>query len=620
MLKFLINFTLFCSCTLLAFSQDDKKNITIQNATEEYRFVKGNTVNPVQVKIKTNTTYSCNEYRTSLPVVEQYNEQIEINDVEVRINGDKLKNFRPATDYYSVDGIFYSDARIYYFSLPLDKKGAEGEVKFEKTILDPRYFTNIFFTETYFTKKKEINLVVPKWMKIEIKEYNFDGYKISKKITKNADEDIYTYTLTNAPGIEREEDAPGPTYIIPHILIMNKYAEPDGQRITYFNTLADQYGWYHQLVKQVDNDVVPLKAKAEEITKGLSADMEKVKALYKWTQENIRYIAYEDGIAGFKPDKAQEVLRKKYGDCKGMANLLTQMIRSIGLDARLCWLGTNHIAYDYSTPSLGVDNHCISAWISGGKTYFLDATEKYIGFGETAERIQGRQVLIEDGDKYMLKNIPTHDQLQNTAYEKRTLAIDGNNLVGKVVKTWKGESKEWMLQSLHGIKREKQEDALRLYLTGGNNSYQITDLKIINLDDYNKDLKIEYNLLYKDAATTFDKDIYLELDNQKSFSKIKFDTADRKLPYEFPYKDHTVYEVELQLPQGAKPAELPANLKIDSPEYSMNGTYIADKNKITYRREVMLKKTKLDPKRFINWNADITKLNEFYNTQLTVTK
>ena len=46
----------------------------------------------------------------------------------------------------------------------------------------------------------------------------------------------------------------------------------------------------------------------------------------------VRYIAYEDGIAGFKPDKAQEVLRKKYGDCEGMGNLMTEMLKSIGLD------------------------------------------------------------------------------------------------------------------------------------------------------------------------------------------------------------------------------------------------------------------------------------------------
>ncbi|MEI9945443.1 MAG: hypothetical protein WDN26_14655 [Chitinophagaceae bacterium] len=41
-----------------------------------------------------------------------------------------------------------------------------------------------------------------------------------------------------------------------------------------------------------------------------------------------------------------------------------------------------------------------------GKKYFLDATETNIGFDEYAERIQGRQVLIENGDSYMLERVP----------------------------------------------------------------------------------------------------------------------------------------------------------------------------------------------------------------------
>jgi len=614
-LLFIFNF-LFLQC----FSQKDDRNVTIQNAVEEYQFVKGNKANPVQVKQRTETEYLCNDFRTNISIVEFYNNQVEINDVDMVVNGDKVKKFSPNYDNYSVDGIFFSDEKICYFTLPLEKKGATSKVKIEKTVLDPRYFTNIFFTEPYFISKKEVNITVPKWMKIEIKEYNFNGYSISRNVKNKGDEDVYTYVIENAAAVKNEEDAPGPTYIAPHLLIMTKYAEPEGNRITYFNTLADQYGWYRQLVKQIGNDASSVKTRTEELTKGMSDDMQKVKTIYQWVQDNIRYIAYEDGIAGFRPDKAQELLRKKYGDCKGMGNLMAEMLKSIGLDGRICWLGTNHIAYDYSTPSLGVDNHVICAWLYKGKTYFLDATEKYIGFDEIAERIQGRQVLIEDGDKYILQNIPVTTQLQNTAYERRVLAIDGNNLTGKVTQTWKGESKEWLLSQLHEIKKEKQEDALKEFLAKGRNNYQVGNLKIINLNDYNADLKIEYDLLFKDAVSTFDKETYIDIDDRRDFTNMRFDTSKRKLPYLFPYKGDMVFEVELQLPEDARPGSLPAVFKIDQPEYSMNGFYMADKSKITYKREIMLKKTLVSRQNFIKWNADIDKLNEFYNNQLTITK
>jgi hypothetical protein len=134
----------------------------------------------------------------------------------------------------------------------------------------------------------------------------------------------------------------------------------------------------------------------------------------------------------FCPIKAEEVLRKKYGDCKGMANLTKELLKAEGFDARLCWLGTSHIAYDYSTPSLAVDNHMICALMFKGKTYFLDATENYLGLDDYAERIQGREVLIEDNDKYILTHVPAEAYTQNLDSEKRVLTLSGTDLTGTV--------------------------------------------------------------------------------------------------------------------------------------------------------------------------------------------
>jgi transglutaminase-like putative cysteine protease len=600
------------------FAQHEEKNVVIDSAREEYRYVKGNGSNPVKVRQELTTTYLCTEYRTEVPVVEYYDGQMELNKVEVMVSGHKLKHFMPKHDYYSEEGIFYSDARICYFNLPLEKKNFRSQVRFTKTVLDPRYFNTVYFTEPYRVLQKEIIIVVPKWMKIEIKEFNFEGYSITRNIADTGPADVYTYIITDAAPLRKEANAPGSSYTAPHLLIMSKYAVPDTERITYFNTLDDQYKWYRSLVKQIGNEPSVVKEKAEEITKGLASDMDKVKAIFQWVQDNIRYIAFMDGIAGFRPEKAQEVLRKKYGDCKGMGNLMAEMLKSLGLDARLCWLGTNHIAYDYSTPSLVVDNHMICAWMYQGKTYYLDATEKYIGFNEIAERIQGRQVLIEDGDKYLLQHIPAATQSQNTSHEKRTLKVSGNHLEGKVTQIWKGENKEWLLSALNAIKKEKQEDVLRWYLAEGNAAYQISNLKIINLNDYNADLKIEYDVVFKDAVGAFGKELYIDMDNRKDYSDLKLDLAKRKLPYQFPFKDHLVFEAELELPANARVTTLPPGLRIEKPLYDLSGQWTVAGNKVTYRREIQLKGTLLKKEDFAHWNADLDKLNEFYNTQLAV--
>lgn len=611
---------LFTTIAISQKSDPDNKNIVISQANREFRFVTGSTDAPVQIKEESTRTYYCNDYRTSVGVVEFYNDKERIDDVDILVDDSKKHGIKPANDYYSSDGIFYSDARVCYFTLPLVKKGSTSQVTFSKTYLDPHYFTSIQFMEPEAILKQNITIIVPSWMNVEFKEFNFSKYNITKNIKKTGDETVYTYSMKDIPAMINESASPGYTYYAPHLLAMIKSADTKAGKITYFNTLNDQYAWYHNLVLQTGNDPGIIKEKAAEITQGLTTESEKVKAIFLWVQDNIRYIAFEDGVAGFRPEKAQEVLRKKYGDCKGMANLVTEMLRAVGADARKCWIGTKHLAYDYSTPSIAVDNHMISAWMNNGKPVFLDATEKYIGLGEVAERIQGRQTLIEDGDKYLLTKVPVADYRQNTAWEKRVFSIDGTSLKGHVTQNWKGENKEGLLSALNSIKKNKQENALIYYLSGGNNNFEISGLKVNNLNDYNKDVSLEYDVNWKNAISQFGKESYLEVDNRRALEDLRIDTSIRKLPFEFYFKNHVVFETELNVPETDKPGNLPEALTINRPGYSFTGSYSLKGSKLNYRIEIILQQSEIKPEGFGQWNSDISRLKDFYNQQIVLTK
>jgi hypothetical protein len=616
---FALSFAIAYSLMAQSKTEEDK-NVVISNSKKEFKFVKGNSENPVQIKEDSRRTYTCNSYRTDIGIVEFYNDVEKIEDVTIYVNDSKKHGIVPKYEYYNADGIFYSDAHVCYFQLPLLKKGSASEVNFKKTILDPHYFTSVYFMDEHPIDQQEIKLIVPSWMKLEIKEFNFKKYNIQKSVNTSGDETIYTYSMKDLPAASSENAAPGPSYIIPHILVLCKSAEPKDEKYVYFNTVKDQYAWYQKLVKQIGNDEKIIKEKTEEITKGISTDEQKVKTIFQWVQDNIRYIAFENGIAGFKPEKAQEVLRKKYGDCKGMANLLTVMLRSINLDARRCWIGTKHIAYDYSTPSLSVDNHMICAWMNKGKPVYLDATEKYIGFGEIAERIQNRQTLIENGNQYLLERVPTATYQQNTATETRKFSIEGNSLKGHIKQVWKGENKEWLLSSLNDIKQDKQENALKQYLAKGLQNFEISNLKINNINNYNADLEVEYDVFWKDVLTVFDKETYLDIDNRRNYENSKIDTAKRKLPYWFNFKNNLVFETEIQLPAGKTVNTLPGNLSIKQAGYSFNASYTNVSGKIIYKREIILNDTELKPENFSQWNKDINQLSDFYNQQIVLTQ
>jgi hypothetical protein len=603
-----------------AFGNTADSAVTINSAVETYQFVYNTKTASVEIKQKLIATYIANNFQANVPIAQGYNNHVTINDVECKVDGRTPRDFKPTYTYYGSDDVFYSDQKICYFPLTIPKKGGLGVVTFEETVNDPRYFTSIGFSEAYAVNQKEISVKIPRWMKVELKEYNFNGFNIKKttQYISGEDADLITYTIKNLPATKQEGNSPGPTYLYPHLMVLCKSANVGGSSVTYFNTLDDQYKWYHNLIKNTVADQAAISTKAKELTSGLTTDIDKIKAIFYYVQDNIRYIAFEDGMAGFRPENADEVLRKKYGDCKGMANLTKALLMASGYDARLCWLGTKHIAYDYQTPSLAVDNHMICALNYKAKTYFLDATESYLGFDEYAERIQGRQVLIEDGEKYVLTKVPVAATGQNANIQTSKMSIVNGAFTGNVNYVWKGEDKEEILTGINSIKREKTEDAMIKYLSGDNNDYTITNMVLSGTSNPDKDLTVSYDLKTKNGISSFGKTYYIDLDHTKELMDALIKTDERKHDYWFDHKLNLSRTITLTIPQEYKVSTLPVALNIVNANYEFHVQYLSVADKVTYKKNIIIKNTHLPKASFAQWNTDIEQLIKTYNDALII--
>lgn len=620
MIKYLVVNVVALLALGTAFADPADSLASITSAKNTYQFVYSAKENRVEVKETLTTDYVSNKYQVQLPIAETYNNNTGIDRVEAKVDNHTPAGFNPMDSYYSTDDIFFSDERICYFPLYLAKKGTTASVTFMETVNDPRYFTEVFFPDDMDIALKEITFKIPRWMKVELKEMNFGNFNIKKNSVYDSatDVDVITYIAANLPASRREENSPGPTYMYPHLMILCKSATAGGNTFTYFNTLNDQYAWYRELVKNTVNDKEAISAKAKELTAGSPTDMEKIKAVFYYVQDKIRYIAFEDGMAGFRPEKADEVLRKKYGDCKGMANLTKSLLVALGFDARLCWLGTNHIAYDYQTPSMAVDNHMICGLIYKGKTIFLDATETYLGLNEYAERIQGRQILMEDGDKYILTRIPIAAANQNYDFESAKLNISGTNLTGNVNHLWKGEDKEMLLSGLNSVKKEKADDSMRKYLSDDNSNYVIQDLKLSSSEDPDKDLTVAYTVDNKNAVSMFSKAYYVDLDRKKELLNFAIKIDERKHDYWFYHRMNILRETELTIPADYKASSLPPNLDIVNPDYEFHIKYTLQPGKLIYNKNIQIKNTHLVTAKFPQWNKDIEQLTKSYNESIVL--
>ncbi len=598
----------------------DKDDVAILSSTENIAFDFSKRDENVTVNQSIRKRLMNINHRADIHLYEFYDGESEIENLNLKYRNDRNAKFPIKDEFYSSNDLFYNDYRVKYMQVDFPLQGYSYNYEFDKKYNDVKYFTSIYFTEEYPVLKKEIQITVPEWLEVEIKEMNFAGYDVKK--TKKASADgkgnTYTYVLENIAGHYKEESKPGPSHIYPHLLIIAKSYVKEGKKNTLFNSTDDLYKWYRSLVTSIHENPGIIKAKVQELTANAKTDEEKIKNIYYWVQDNIRYIAFEDGLAGFKPDASQNVFQKRYGDCKGMANLTRQMLKEAGFDARLTWIGTKRIAYDYSIPSLSVDNHMICTLFKDGKKYFLDGTEKYNSFGEYADRIQGKEVMIEDGDKYIIAKVPVAPASANKEAYTVHFNIDGEDLKGNVKGKLHGESRASFLYGYNSIKNDKKENALQYYLSRGDKNFAISNINTSSLSDRDITLSLEYDAILKNKVSSFDNEMYIDLDYLEEYGH--FDFKERKTDFQFSYKRDYEFDIILAIPEGYSVSRLPEPVTVDTPDYTINASYQQKDNNIVYKKHFVIKNGLIKKNDFTNWNASIAKLNKLYKDQITLTK
>lgn len=430
---------------------------------------------------------------------------------------------------------------------------------------------------------------------------------------------VYTFKIQNIPALKNENRSIGMAYQFPHLVFVVKSFTNDGKKEKGFADAGDLYNWYRYLYSKCQNKPDEFKAKVTELIKGKTTEIEKVKSIFYWVQDNIRYIAFEDGLAGFIPAAAQDVYKSKYGDCKGMANLITEMLKLAGLDAYMTWIGTRHIPYDYSLPSLAVDNHCISTVMIGGKEYYLDGTEKYIPFGDYAWRIQGKEVLIGKGDKYEVKKVPLMDIEKNKLFTQTSFQLKDHVLKGHVKATLSGEQRTRFHQYYHDLPTHEKKKLLQRFLEFGNKNLVVSNVTTSDLNNREIPVVVEGDIDLSNYIITEDKEIYLGIDFFPEDLRGIIPDKDRQQDYALSSGYISQDETELILPAGYKVENLPGAIDEKNPDYSISASYTAKDNKILFKKTLAFPTGRIRKADFENWKSFTDKLKDF-NSNLIVVK
>jgi hypothetical protein len=236
--------------------------------------------------------------------------------------------------------------------------------------------------------------------------------------------------------------------------------------------------WYDRLVADVPLATEPVRARARELTAGISGRREKLEALVAFVRRQVRYVAVEVGIGGYRPGAPAEVLGRGWGDCKDKAFLLVSLLRDAGIDAWpvLVRLDENgRVERDFPSPLQF--NHAIAAVSAEGLDLppdapvadgllFLDATQRNGGLAWLNPGVQGQEALVVRGGRGELVRIPVRP-----AAESRRMTVDltvdaAGQATGNARLELSGEAGESFLDRVGSSRPEEVEREAREWLTG----------------------------------------------------------------------------------------------------------------------------------------------------------
>jgi tetratricopeptide (TPR) repeat protein/transglutaminase-like putative cysteine protease len=180
-----------------------------------------------------------------------------------------------------------------------------------------------------------------------------------------------------------------------------KRHHPDDDRpdiqLTTFETWEQIGRWYASLEKDRRKPSPEVRAKAQELTKGLTTDLDKTEALYDFVAKNFRYVSLSLGVGRYQPHAASDVLHDQYGDCKDKHTLLASLLEAEGLHAWSVLINSSR-KLDPDVPSPSQFDHVITMLPMGSgdkkQEVWMDTTAEVAPFRLLSYTLRKKQALV----------------------------------------------------------------------------------------------------------------------------------------------------------------------------------------------------------------------------------
>ncbi len=225
---------------------------------------------------------------------------------------------------------------------------------------------------------------------------------------------------------------------------------------TTFTDWAQVGAWYKSLQKDQLAVTPAIKAKADALTKGLTTDDDKIRAIFNAVALHTHYIGLEFGIGRYQPHSADDVLSNEYGDCKDKHTLLATLLQAEGIEAWPVLINSSH-EFDPALPSPAQFDHVITVVPREGKLLWMDSTAEVAPVGVLISTLRDKQALaIPAAKPAYLERTPADLPFAQSARFEATGKLDEHGeFTGRLSQTYHGDA-EVVMRALFRVVPESE--------------------------------------------------------------------------------------------------------------------------------------------------------------------
>jgi len=386
-----------------------------------------------------------------------------------------------------------------------------------------------------------------------------------------------------------------------------------------FKSWADFRKWYEEAVRGFTEPDEQVKRLAAELTKGKTTREQKLKALFDFVADDIRYVNYQSGEF-WLPNRPQQLLARREGDCDDKAILLITLLRAVGIDAQEVMVQTRETGQPSVVTAKNVAvplfDHGIAFLPGPNGGQYLDATSPQSRLGPLPSMDARAVALRLDNNPAQIVQLPAgspDDHGSDVTWQVTLREGGAGDMSGEERHTGDGA---FMLRSFL-----KEPDARAQYVEDNLVGGWFSTVRVDKDVEFNGDLAqgaatVKYKAHSDSLARREGHDLVVPLSPSWTFASALAPLVTRSLPVVLPPQlapSHQGRTLRITAPAGYKWAELPPGGEVSGGAFGRASLEVSrdphDPRVVVVKRRMTLDQHVIPVDKYPAWRAFLQRVD-----------